>query len=271
MSIVITGANGQLGSLIIQQLLQKVSPHEITACVRHLETGKHYEAQGITVRLGDYDQPDSLEQAFAGASQLLLISSSHPDDTIRIRQHTHIIEVAKKCKVEHILYTSFAFSEASSIPLSNLHLATEHAICTTGIPYTFLRNALYTDFVKTLDLNAAIAKGALDIYPGEWKFNTVTRWDLARGIAAVLSGPDRHKNKKYEFVSSSPWTFSDLTAALTELTGRSISLRHDPQIKNWIFGFLGKIDTRSTSDELEQLISGPLTSLKESIRPFIST
>ncbi|AET58134.1 NmrA family protein [Paenibacillus terrae HPL-003] len=270
MSIVITGANGKLGSLIIQQLLHKVSPHDIIACVRHLETGKHYEEQGITVRFGDYDQPDSLEQAFAGASQLLLISSSHPDDTIRIRQHAHIIEAAKKCKVEHMFYTSFAFPEAGSIPLSHLHLATEHAIRTTGIPYTFLRNALYTDFVKTLDLNAAIAKGELDIYPGEWKFNTVTRWDLARGIAAVLSEPD-HKNKKYEFTASSPWTFSDLAAALTELTGRSVSLRQDPQIKNWIFGFLSKINTRSTSDDLEQLIDGPLTSLKESIRPFIST
>ncbi|WP_025716491.1 NAD(P)H-binding protein [Paenibacillus sp. 1-18] len=270
MSIVITGANGKLGSLIIQQLLQKVSPHEIIACVRHLETGKHYVEQGITVRLGDYDQPDSLEQTFAGATQLLLISSSHLDDTVRIRQHAHIIEAAKKCKVEHILYTSFAFPEAGSAPLSYLHLATEHAIRTTGIPYTFLRNALYTDFVEKLDLNTAIAQGELDIYPGEWKFNTVTRWDLARGIAAVLSEPGRHKNKKYELTASSPWTFTNLAAALTEFTGRSVSLRQDPQIKNWIFGFLSKIDTRSASNDLEQLIGGPLTSLKESIRPFIS-
>ncbi|WP_315971257.1 NAD(P)H-binding protein [Paenibacillus sp. N3.4] len=240
MSIVITGANGQLGSLIINYLLQKVSADQIIACVRNTEKANVYVEQGIEVRFCDYDQPESLEQAFAGASKLLLISSSYPDDTIRMRQHAHVIEAAKKSKVEHLLYTSFAFLGIGTISPSHLHLATEHAILTTGIPHTFLRNALYTDFVGVLGLDAAIAAGELIIYPGNWKFNTVTRHDLALGIATVLS-ESGHTNKTYELTAPRSWNFEDLVMAISELTGTNVSLRQDPQIQNWIFGFLRKL------------------------------
>ncbi|BBH23569.1 NAD(P)-dependent oxidoreductase [Paenibacillus baekrokdamisoli] len=270
MSIIITGANGQLGSLIIKHLLQKVSADQIIACVRDIEKAKEYQEQGIEVRFCDYDQPESLDLAFAGASKLLLISSSNTDDTVRLRQHVHVIEAAKKSKVEHLLFTSFAFLGVGSIPPSHLYLATEHAILTTGIPHTILRNALYTDFVGVLGLDAAIATGELRTYPGDWSFNTVTRNDLALGIAAVLSEPD-HKNKTYELTAPRPWTFNELAIVLSELTGKSVSHRQDPEIQNWIYGFLGKIDTSSTSGDLERLIGGPVTSLKESIKPFIAT
>ncbi|OAB38767.1 NAD(P)-dependent oxidoreductase [Paenibacillus macquariensis subsp. defensor] len=270
MSIVITGATGKLGSLIIKQLLQKVSADQIIACVRHPEKADAYLEQGIEVRHCDYDQPESLDQAFAGASKLLLISSSNTDDTIRLRQHAHVLEAAKKSKVEHLLYTSFAFLGVGSISPSHLHLATEHAILTTGIPHTFLRNALYTDFVGVLGMDAAIDTGELSTYPGDWKFNTVTRHDLALGIAAILSEPG-HENKSYDLTAPSPWTFNDLAKVLSDLTGKPISLRQDPQIQNWIYGFLGKIDTASTSTDLERLIGGPITTLEESIKQFITT
>ncbi|MCQ6563276.1 SDR family oxidoreductase [Paenibacillus mendelii] len=269
MSIVITGANGKLGSLIMKELLQKVASDQVIACVRRPEEAHEYLEQGIEVRHCDYDQSETLEQAFAGASKLLFISSSNNDDTTRLRQHAHVIEAAKKSQVEHILYTSFAYPEDGNISLTHLHLATEHAILTSGIPHTFLRNALYTDFVGVLGLDAAIAAGEWRTYPGDWKFNTVTRHDLAVGIAAVITEPG-HTNKTYELTAPRPWTFQELATALSDLTDKPISLRQDPQVHNWMYGFLGKINTSSTSPDLERLIGGPVTSLKDSIRPFIS-
>jgi NAD(P)H dehydrogenase (quinone) len=269
MSIAITGANGQLGTLIIQQLLlRSVAPHEIIACVRRPELAQTFEEQGISVRVCDYDKVDSLESAFAGAAKLLFISSSHHDDTVRIRQHAQVIEAAKKAKVGHLLYTSFAFADHSSTSLTHLHLATEHAIQTTGIPFTFLRNALYMDFVNVLDLQAAVAAGELVVYPGDWAFNSVTRLDLAAGIAAVLAEPGHH-HQTYELAAARPWTFADLAAALSELANKPVALRQDPQITHWIYGFLNKIDTASTSPQLEQLTERHLAPLKESIRPFL--
>lgn len=104
MSTVITGANGRLGRFIIKGLLHRVQPDQIVACVRHMESGKSLEELGIAVRFCDYDEPASLEEAFAGASRLLFISSPHPDDTVRLRQHAHVVEAAKK-RTLAIFYT----------------------------------------------------------------------------------------------------------------------------------------------------------------------
>ncbi|MED4782011.1 NAD(P)H-binding protein [Brevibacillus choshinensis] len=271
MLIAITGANGKLGRLIIHQLLKKVPASQVVACVRNPQSMQEYKEIGVDVRYCDYDQPDSLDQALVGASHLLLISSSHQDEQTRFQQHSHVIEAAKKSNVGHFMYTSFAFLEKSSISLTHLHLATERAILSTGIPHTFFRNALYTDFVAAIDLQTAITKGILRVSPGDWMFNSVSRLDLALGIAAVLSEPDRHQHKSYELTSSHLWTFPQLTTALSELTSKPISLQEDPAMQHWIFGFLGKIQTSTISNDLEQLIGHPTTSLKESIRPFIST
>ncbi|MDF2662790.1 MAG: NmrA family protein [Paenibacillus sp.] len=269
MPIVITGANGKLGSLVIRKLLQHVSAKGITACVRQREKAAQFAELGIEVRECDYDDPDTIGHALQGASKLLLISGSNPEDTIRMRQHAHVIEEAKKAKVEHLLYTSFAFADSGKNSMTHMHLATEHAIKASGIPYTFLRNALYSDFVGALGLDAAIAQGELVVPPGEWIFNTVTRDDLAAGIAEVLSGPD-HQRKTYELAASSTWNFTQLTEVLSEKAGKKVSLRYDPEIRNWLYGFLRTIDTSSPSADLAKLIGRPTAALKESILPFLN-
>ncbi|MFP4974403.1 NmrA family NAD(P)-binding protein [Paenibacillus sp. CN-4] len=268
MSILITGAAGKLGRLVIKQLLPLVGPGPIVACVRQPESQTALEDLGVTVRMCDYDHPGSLQQAFAGGSTLLLISSPHPDDTVRLRQHAHVIEAAKQAGISQLLYTSFAFPEKSGISLTYLHLATEYAIRTTGIPYTFLRNGLYTDFISALDLNSAIASGHLRVNPGPWAFNSVTRDDLAAAAAAVITGQGHH-NKTYELASPNVWTFDELASILSELTGRPVSLDQSAEVSHWIFSFLKRIDTTSTSTDLEKLIGRPVTLLKDSIRSLI--
>ncbi|WP_282942411.1 NAD(P)H-binding protein [Paenibacillus sp. RC67] len=268
MSVVITGANGKLGTLIIKELLTRLPAEQIIACVRQPDSAQSIAAQGIGVRFCDYDQPESLSVAFAGADKLMFISSSHHDDTVRLSQHERIIEAAKKAQVQHILYTSFAYVERGSISLTQMHLSTERAIAASGIPYTFLRNALYTDFVGALGLNSAIAEGEMVVYPGALKFNTVTREDLALGIAAVLS-ESGHEGMSYELTASQLWTFDELVEVLSIHTGKRIALRQDNQIQNWIFGFLNKIDTSSTSTDLEKIMGRPVTSLKDSIQRIL--
>lgn len=268
MSIMITGATGQLGRLVIAELVRNVGASSIVACVRQPDKAAELKEQGIEVRYADYDQPESLAEAFAGASRLLLVSSSHQDDTVRVRQHAHAVEAAKQAKVGHLLYTGFAFAEKSSVPLAHLHLATEHAIRTTGIPFTFLRNALYIDFLAPLGLEQAIASGELITPPGEWRFNSVTRNELAVGIAAVLT-QEGHEHATYELTASRTWDFQELAQALTELAGRPVVHREDPRIQHWLYPFLTRVDTASTAPELEALIGRPAASLKESVAQLL--
>ncbi len=150
-----------------------------------------------------------------------------------------MIEAAKRAAVSHLLYTGFAFSENSDIPLTHLHLATEHAIRTTGIPHTFLRNGLYMDVLGVLNLKDAISDGTLTVPPGGWTFNAVNRHDLAAATAAVLAS-ESHHNKTYELVAPVSFTFNEVVSALTELAGKSVSLREIDEATHWIYSFLKK-------------------------------
>ncbi|NUU62279.1 SDR family oxidoreductase [Paenibacillus agri] len=268
MSILITGATGQLGTKIIERLAEIIPPEQLIAGVRDPQKAEYLQSLGVQIRIVDYDQPETLEEAFTGVSRLLLISSSNTDDGIRYVQHSHVIEAAKKAKVEHLLYTSFAFPKPGADPQHNVHLRTEQAILDAGLKYTFLRNALYTDFVGVIGLNKALVSGELVTASGDWVFNTVTRRDLALGTASILASSD-HKNAIYELTASETWDFRQLAVVLSEIAGQPVVHKQDAGVQHWIYPFLSRLDTASTSQDLERFVGGPLLSLKESIIPFV--
>ncbi|AFC30334.1 NmrA family protein [Paenibacillus mucilaginosus 3016] len=219
MSILVTGATGALGSLVIQHLLRTVPGDQITAVVRHVEKASSLTALGVEVRHGDYADPASLEKAFAGADKLLFISSPDTDDTLRIVQHANVVKAARDAGVGHLFYTSFAYAEESVIPLRHVHLATEHMIRTTNLPYTFLRNSLYTEVFVNPGLAASLPHGALVTNTGSGRLNTAFRSDLAAAAAAVLTG-EGHENKTYNLVSDTAWSYDELASLIAGITGK---------------------------------------------------
>ncbi|WP_407268571.1 SDR family oxidoreductase [Radiobacillus sp. PE A8.2] len=236
MSIIITGATGQLGGLIINNLLEneKIPAQDIVAVARNTDKAKQqYADLGIEIRYGDYDNPESLPEAFAGASKLLFISSSSFDDTERIVQHANVVKAGRDAGVKHIAYTSYAFAEESQIPLALLHLNTEYAIRVSGTPYTFIRNSLYSEVFINKDLAASIENGAIVTNAGAGRINTVNRADLAKGTAAILAS-EGHENKTYNFVSSTTWSFDELAEVVTKVTGKNVKhtvVSYEEQVK----------------------------------------
>ena len=76
MKIVISGASGQVGRLAAQQLLGQQSPSDVVLVSRSPDALSEFAAIGAEVRYGDFDRPDSLDGAFAGADRLLMISTN---------------------------------------------------------------------------------------------------------------------------------------------------------------------------------------------------
>ncbi|HUC91138.1 MAG TPA: SDR family oxidoreductase [Paenibacillus sp.] len=286
MSIYVTGATGELGSLVITHLLKQMSASRITAIVRNVEKASSLAERGIEVRYGDYSDPASLAKAFAGASRLLFVSSPDSDDTNRIVQHANVVKAAKEAGVGHIAYTSFAFAEQSAIPLAHVHLATEHAIRTTGIPYTFLRNSLYTEVFVNPALHASVEHGAVVTNTGTGTLNTATRNDLAAAAAEVLAG-EGHENKTYTLVSDQTWSFDELARIMSEITGKPIVHRavsfaeqksmliHDAGLPEPVAGMIAGIyqavaegETSKTSGDLRSLIGTPAP-LKDTVKQVL--
>lgn len=222
MKILVTGATGHLGSLVVEALLKTVSAGDLAVSVRNPEKAEALRAQGVDVRHGDFDQPETLEKAFAGVDRLLLISTDGDNET-RIRQHQAAVHAAKKAGVGFIAYTSVVNAEKNTLSLAEVHRATEQAIRESGIPYSFLRNNWY------LENEAGSVQAATQGAPWVHATNAsqvgwATRSDYAHAAAAVLTG-EGHENSVYE-LSGKLRTQAELAAIVGEVLGQDINVQN---------------------------------------------
>jgi NAD(P)H dehydrogenase (quinone) len=85
--ILVTGATGQLGSQIVENLLTQISPNEIAVLVRSEEKAKELKEKGFQIRVGDYTNPNSLVVAFKNVKKLILMTDSVSTKTQLMQQN----------------------------------------------------------------------------------------------------------------------------------------------------------------------------------------
>lgn len=186
--LIITGATGQLGKRIVENLLRRVPAQRIGISVRSPDKATDFAAQGVRVRQGDYDQPDSLRQAWEGAEQVLLVSSNAAaSGGDPIAQHANAITVARDLGVQRIFYTSqMSASPTSLFPPGRDHAATEVLLAQSGIAWTALRHGFYAQ--SLLAMQAKGLAGGMIAAPDDGPVAWTTHDDLAEADAALLAG-----------------------------------------------------------------------------------
>ena len=223
--ITVTGATGELGSLVIDALLLSTPAHQITAAVRTPSKAGAMAAKGIHVREADYSRPETLAAAFAGTDKLLLISSNEVGR--REVQHKAVIDAAKAAGVGLLAYTSLLHADASTLSLAKEHLATERYLQASGLNFTMLRNGWYIEN-QTAGIASALEHGTFLGASKEGRFAAATRADFAAAAAAVLVGSG-HENKTYELGGDNRYTRSELAAEVSRQVGRTIAYKDLPQ------------------------------------------
>ncbi len=218
--ILVTGANGNLGSTTINHLLGEKPDAEIAGLVRSEEKGEDLKAKGVEIRIGDYFDTRSLEKAFNGVDVLAFISSGTLKD--RIEQHKNVVETATKKGVDHIFYTSIVKADERLSPLCFDHNETEKIIKESGIPYTFCRNTIYLEFFPMFWGNA-LESGKWYFPGGGYRQNFALRSEMGEALASALTDAENHKNKVLNFASTDAYTFDEFAGAMSEAAGKEIS------------------------------------------------
>ncbi|AIQ71595.1 SDR family oxidoreductase [Paenibacillus graminis] len=221
MKIALTGATGHFGSIVAETLLKSVAAGNLVVSVRNPEKADNLSARGVEVRHGDFDQPETLDTAFAGVDRLLIVSADGDNDT-RIRQHKAAVDAAVHAGVGFIVYTSVGHADSSPLFLAPVHRATEEFIRESGIPYSFLRNNWYLEN-EVGSIQAVQAGAPWLTSAGDGKVGWATRRDYAEAAAAVLTG-DGHENTVYE-LSGTPATQAELAAVVGELLGKEVPVQ----------------------------------------------
>jgi NAD(P)H dehydrogenase (quinone) len=216
--VVITGATGHLGRLVIAALLKKVPASDIVAAVRNVEKARDLAALGVHVRRADYNQPETWDIALKGADKILLISSSEVGQ--RARQHRAVIDAARRAGVKHLAYTSVLRADTSPLGLAAEHRETEALIRASGVPFTLLRHGWYTENY-TAGISGALAQGAVYGCAGEGRVSSATRGDYAEAAAVVLTA-ENQAGRVYELAGDSAFTMAELAAEISRQSGKSI-------------------------------------------------
>ncbi|MGD8810936.1 MAG: NAD(P)H-binding protein [Gammaproteobacteria bacterium] len=156
--IIVQGASGRLGSLVAEALLEMRVPAEnLIPVSRTPEKLSQFARLGAATRYGDFTEPDSLAQAYAGGTHMLLISMGGGRGR-RAQLHAGAIDAAVAAGVKHSAYTSHVNADkfASSV-IAPDHRATEQHLRDSGVAWTMLRNSIY---MNGLVEEAAAVSGA---------------------------------------------------------------------------------------------------------------
>ena len=223
--LIVTGATGQLGHLVIKALLRKVPASSIVAAVRNVEKAKDLAALGVQVRYADYNQPASWDVALKGAAKVLLISSSEIGQ--RAKQHRTVIDTAKRAGVKLLAYTSILHADTSPLALAAEHKETEAYIRASGVPFVLLRHGWYTENY-TAGIPGVLAQGTLYGCAGNGRIASATRADYAEADVAALTA-DNQPGKVYELAGDTVYTLTELAAEISRQSGRSIAYVNLPE------------------------------------------
>jgi NAD(P)H dehydrogenase (quinone) len=286
MSIVITGASGQLGRRAAELVLEQAPDTELVLVTRSPEKLADLAARGAEIRAGDFDDPASLDAAFAGGERLLLISTDVAGT--RVPQHRRAIDAAVRAGVKHVGYTSILNptpDHPGAVPSE--HRQTEEALRASGLAWTFLRNSIYAE-MQAASAESALASGQLVTNAGAGRTAFVTREDCAAVAAAVLLG-DGHEGQAYDVTGPDLLAADDLAALYAETGGKPVApvqiddaayaaglVEHAglPQELAEIYAAfgtairLGFLDVRS--DTVERLTGRPPQSVRSLLEPALT-
>lgn len=223
--ILVTGANGNLGSQTIDFLLEQNPSANVAGLVRNEKKGAELKEKGVEIRIGDYDHYESLLKALKGIDTLLLISSSSLEG--RVQQHQNVIDAAQESGVEHLFYTSILQADQLLSPLSKDHLETEKIIKNSGFDHTIYRNTFYGEFLP-MYLGEALDTGDWYFPSNGEEINLALRSEMAEGLATGLLNREDHINQTYEITSLQAYSLDDIANLLSKQTGKEITYHDIP-------------------------------------------
>ncbi len=284
--ILVTGATGHLGTAIIQNLLKKTSASQVAALVRDQNKASALKKQEVDIRVGNYDDTASLDQAMQGIEKVLLIAGT--DEENRLRQHQNVVNAAKKAGVQCIAYTSRSLKDRSTLAnkLMEGHFQTEDSIKASGLNYAIFRNILYMDTIPQF-VGEKVFDTGINLPTAQGRVSFALRSEMGEAIAKVLLKGDR-SHQVYKLTGSESYSFEDVAATLTDLSGKEIGYTpieksvFEAQMKERgvpemmierVIGFLTDIKNGQedeVSSDLENLLGRKPASLREGLKALFN-
>ncbi|MEU1588099.1 NAD(P)H-binding protein [Micromonospora sp. NPDC005710] len=218
--IVVTGATGQLGSQIVDRLLDRLPPDAVGVSVRDVDRASGLAERGVRVRAGDFTDPATLGHAFEGADKVLVVSAAIRGPGA-LAANRAAIDAAGAAGAKRILYTSHqAASRDSLFAAQPTHAATEEHLAGLGLPFTALRNGFYASTLS-FSIGAALETGHL-VAPADGPVSWTAHADLAEAAAVALTEEGLLDGITAPLTAAEMLDLEEVAAILSDITGRTV-------------------------------------------------
>ena len=218
--ILVTGATGNLGKSVVNQLQKHLNNNQFIVTSSNIEGVEKLKKQDLNARLANFSQPETLNEAFKGINQLLLISTM---DQNRLEQHINVIDAAKSQGVKHIIYTSLAIQNIETSGVKDLmisHFQTEDYIKKSGLSFTILRNTMYADALVQI-LGENVLNQDINLPGGNGKVPYALRREMGEATANLLL-QDKKENTIINITGTQAFSYEDIAKEISKITGKQI-------------------------------------------------
>jgi NAD(P)H dehydrogenase (quinone) len=282
--ILVTGASGKLGGLVVESLLRRLPASEVIAGARAPDKLRALAERGVAVRHLDYNQPATVDAALHGADRVLLVSGLEPN---RVEQHRTVIEAARRAGVRQLAYTSGPHADRTTLFLLTDHRATEAILRESGVPFTMLRNSWYVENY-TQNAGPLLQMGKMFGAADDGRVSVAPRAEYAEAAAVVLTR-EGHEGKTYELGGDTAHTLAEIAAEISRVAGKPLvyqdvseselaSLLIQAGLPEGYARALANADTgikhgdlRTDSGDLQRLLGRPTTPLAAAVQRALSS
>jgi NAD(P)H dehydrogenase (quinone) len=273
--IVVSGATGRLGGRVARRLADAGIAQRLV--VR--DPARAPGLPGATIATAEYGDAAALRRALDGAGTVLMVSAAETPD--RVDRHRIFVDAAAAAGVRHLVYTSFVGAAPDAVfTLARDHWATEQHIRASGLPFTFLRDSLYADFLPLMVGDDGVIRGPA----GDGRAAVVAQDDIADAAVAVLRDAPAHAGRSYDLTGPAALTFAEMAATVTAVTGRPVAFENetlpaayasrarygapDWQVDAWVSTYTSVAagELSRVSGDVERLTGHPATSLEQLLR-----
>lgn len=283
MTILITGASGNIGRQVVQQLVERGAA--VRALVRN--PSKASFPAGVEVVQGDLLDVQALRRALAGVTTLFLLNGVVPDE---FTQALVTLNLAREAGIERVVYLSVIHSDKYlNVPHFAGKFGVERMLEQMGFGATILRPAYFMQNDLTIK-DVVLGHGVYPMPIGAKGLAMIDTRDIAEIAAVELLERDTSQSlprplplKRINLVGPDPLTGADVAGIWSAVSGRAVAYggddtaRFEKNLLNFMPGWMaydmrlmserflsdGMLPQAGDVERLATLLGRPLRSYRE--------